>query len=228
MCPVLCILPSFLSAPGSRSAVASSVHPDDIGNYVCAQQLPFEDRRRLLKDPWTPSPSYRFPVVPDASGKNRKFQRDHIAEFPWLTYSAVPGLEGGFCPYCVLMGRQVSGWASGDQALRTIVTEPFKRFKDAKRDLRHHQTTQYHADVVTMAEEVLMGRIGIDELVDGQRREERNRNSKRQTTRKDSCRWCRLCFSAALKSWHCEAIVTTVRWTLTLFRREEKETSKFF
>ena len=120
-------------------------------------------------------------MVPDAGGKKRKFQPGHIAEFPWLTYSAVPGLEGGFCRYCVLMGRQVSGHASGYQALGSFVTEPFKRFKDAKNDLRRHQTTQVHADAVAMTEQVLMKeRIGIDELVDLQKKEDRKKREQQE------------------------------------------------
>ena len=55
-----------------------------------------------------PGEKYEFPWIYNNNDK-RKFQRIWLEKFKFLSYSAVPGKEGAFCRYCVLMGKLSGG-----------------------------------------------------------------------------------------------------------------------
>ncbi|CAL4108310.1 unnamed protein product, partial [Meganyctiphanes norvegica] len=137
-------------------------HPSDIGHFVNAFKLSKEDKLRLLQYTWIPDKDYQFPSIADSTGQKRKFQPSYLEEFPWLSYSALPGSEGAFCRYCVIMETNKS--ERGNQELGVFVKRPFRHYKQAKerfsgifvkRPFRHykeakgrfraHQETLYHA-----------------------------------------------------------------------------------
>ena len=117
------------------------------------------------------------------NGKNRKFQLTYLEGFPWLSYSQVPGRVGGFCRFCVLFGRESGG--RGSQPLGVFVKTPLNKFKDAKAQLRAHQTSTYHAFSMAQAQSLLAQRRGeevpVDQQVDGQRRLEAKRRRKEES-----------------------------------------------
>ena len=68
-----------------------------------------------------------------------------MTEYPWLSYSQVPGKVGGFCRYCVLFGRQTGD--RGDQTVGVLVAKPLCKFKDSKEQLRRHHLSSYHSSM---------------------------------------------------------------------------------
>ena len=114
------------------------------------------------------------------NGKKRKFQQKYFEEFPWLSYSQVPGMVGGFCRFCVLFGRASGG--RGNQPLGVFVKRPLNKFKDAKDQLRAHQVSSYHAFSMAQAQSLLAQMRGeelpVEEQVDEQRRLEAERRRK--------------------------------------------------
>ncbi|XP_025194212.1 52 kDa repressor of the inhibitor of the protein kinase-like [Melanaphis sacchari] len=85
----------------------SHFDPLDIGYFLNKSPALFnENRYNLIKKPWIPSENFQFPVVVQGN-KNRKFQKDWLNKFPWLSYSAKD--SGAYCRICVLFGRDFGG-----------------------------------------------------------------------------------------------------------------------
>ena len=137
--------------------------------------------QRVLANPWIPGKDYYFPTVLE-NGKNRKFQPESLTDFPWLSYSQVPGKVGGFCRFCVLFGREFGG--CGNQPLGVFVRRPLARFKDAKEQLRAHQSSAYHAFSMAQGESLLAQMRGVElsvaDRVNEQRRIEAEQRRKEE------------------------------------------------
>ena len=116
--------------------------PYDIGRFVNVRTdaVDRETLLRMLTAPWTPDNTFMFPTGKD-TGANRHFQRGYLLTYPWLAYSAIPEVEGGFCCTCVLFSRRFGGL--GAQQLGTLVIRPFNKFKKATSILEEHQKRQY-------------------------------------------------------------------------------------
>ena len=104
--------------------------PYDIGRFVNARTdaVDRETLLRMLTAPWTTDNTFMFPTGKD-TGANRHFQRGYLLTYPWLAYSAIPEVEGGFCCTCVLFSRRFGGL--GAQQLGTLGTRPLNKFKKA-------------------------------------------------------------------------------------------------
>lgn len=77
----------------------------DIGHAVEANLEP-NKRYQFLKNAWKPPVNYEFPTRCEKK-HNRKFQRDWLSKYEWLSYSKLK--EGGFCKYCVLFAPSGGG-----------------------------------------------------------------------------------------------------------------------
>ena len=149
-------------------------HPDDIGHFINGPQLSKEDMRRLILCPWVPDDGYQFPgIYCDNSGNPRKFQLDYIKQYPWLSYSALPGKEGAFCRYCVLAGKKTGG--RGDKDLKGFVTEPFISYRKAGERFKKHQNNVYHLNAISQGKALVANSVSVDERLSSQRKQERER-----------------------------------------------------
>jgi hypothetical protein len=92
----------------------------------------------LLKKPWQPPTSYKFPVI---STRKLKFQLSWITRFSWLIYSSK--LEGAFCKICVLFSNETSGKGSSVK-VGAFVNKPFIKWKNALECFITHSNADYH------------------------------------------------------------------------------------
>ncbi len=74
---------------------------------------------------------------------NRKFNPKWIEQYPWLVYS--PHQDGGYCLPCTI-------FASCKFHLKTLVTEPFKKWTKVSTVLGEHEEKQYHGEAVNSSE----------------------------------------------------------------------------
>ena len=138
------------------------VNDNDIGIFVNAEKLHIDDIKNLLKNIWVPGEKYEFPWIYNNNDK-RKFQRIWLEKFKFLSYSAVPGKEGAFCRYCVLMGKLSGG--RGDQGLKKLVKEPFTSYKKALEYFRDHQVNKYHIVAQEQVNHLQSNSLSIDEML---------------------------------------------------------------
>uniref|UniRef100_A0A7M4E584 52 kDa repressor of the inhibitor of the protein kinase-like n=1 Tax=Crocodylus porosus TaxID=8502 RepID=A0A7M4E584_CROPO len=111
----------------------------DIGNYVdCRHSISDEIKYKLLTQPWTPHPSYEFPVYKDSENTSRKFNYSWLINYPFVSYSEK--CAGVFCRVCVLFAPiQVGG-----QKLSTLVSQPCKNWQKVTTKLKNHATKKFH------------------------------------------------------------------------------------
>ena len=147
----------------------NSIHPNDIGNFVGGERLPKDVIKNLLQALWTPNKTYLFPWVYSSNGDRRRFRYKWLEDFPFLSYSALPGKEGGFCRYCVLMGKVTGG--RGDQHLSKFVIEPFTNYKKGNELLKEHQDNKYHKFAMAQVDILRTNPMAIDEMLYTQARE---------------------------------------------------------
>ncbi|KYO31137.1 small ubiquitin-related modifier 2 [Alligator mississippiensis] len=114
-------------------------HDYDIGNYVdCRHSISDEIKYKLLTQPWTPHPSYEFPVYKDSENTSRKFNYSWLINYPFVSYSEK--CAGVFCRVCVLFAPiQVGG-----QKLSTLVSQPCKNWQKVTTKLKNHTTKKFH------------------------------------------------------------------------------------
>ncbi|XP_011859000.1 PREDICTED: uncharacterized protein LOC105556511, partial [Vollenhovia emeryi] len=106
---------------------------------------------RLLDSPWQPDKSFKFPV---SDGKKKlKFQVTWFDRFPWLVYTT-KGQQGALCKFCVLFARDCAGKGSHQQ-LKSLVTQPLNKWKDALSDFKRHGESQYHKECMILADNFL-------------------------------------------------------------------------
>jgi hypothetical protein len=110
----------------------------------------------VLKKPWTPSLSYKFPKI-DHKGHSRSVcVPKWLVDFPWLSYSAK--LKGVLCRYCVLFRRKSSYADPAKNQLGQLVNKPLSGafLKEATTYLKNHEQTQYHKYSTTQANEFVV------------------------------------------------------------------------
>ncbi|KAK7003521.1 52 kDa repressor of the inhibitor of the protein kinase [Biomphalaria glabrata] len=93
---------------------------------------------QILKEPWVPSKDYKFPV---STKRNLRFQLNWLSRFPWISYSEYK--SGAFCRICVIMGRSLEGKGT-HQRLGQLVSEPFRKWKNALEIFQAHAQSEYH------------------------------------------------------------------------------------
>jgi len=77
---------------------STNMNAYDIGLCI-DKQLTDEEKFIYLKNTWTPTVGYAFPIY-KYGNQNRQFQLDWLRRFQWLSYSQLK--NGGFCKFCVL------------------------------------------------------------------------------------------------------------------------------
>lgn len=107
-----------------------------------------EEICRVLKNRWIAPDNYNFPV---SEKRNLKFQRNWLLEFTWLAYSQ--SSNGAFCQYCVFFCPKEPG--KGKIKPKSLVNQPFQRWKDAKEVFRNHSELKYHRDSVIFGQNFL-------------------------------------------------------------------------
>lgn len=124
----------------------------DVGNYVGLKEKIDDDLKyRLLDSPWKPKKSFEFPVTDDK--KKLKFQIHWFDKFSWLVYTT-KGQQGALCKYCALFAGECAGKGSHQQ-LKSLVTRPLNKWKDAIQDFKRHSESQYHKTCVLVADNFL-------------------------------------------------------------------------
>ena len=105
----------------------------------------------LLKNPWTPTPLFKFPVTM-INGQNRSVcVREWLSHYPWLSYSTK--VEGVLCRPCVLFGRVTSMSDRARNSLGQLVSKPLRSLRNATEYLRDHATAKYHLHSVAQVNE---------------------------------------------------------------------------
>ena len=90
---------------------------------------------------WVPENTFQFRT----SGKKKIcFQRQWLTRFSWLVYTQ---RDGAFCKYSVLFSKEWVGKGC-NQALKSLVKEPFTKRKDALKMFRNHESHTYHTDYI--------------------------------------------------------------------------------
>lgn len=124
----------------------------DIGFYVGIKDKIDEDLKyRLLDAPWKPTKSFAFPITDEK--RKLKFQMHWFEKFSWLVYTT-KGQQGALCKYCVLFAGECAGKGSHQQ-LKSLVTQPLNRWKDAMQDFKRHNDSYYHKSCLLLADNFL-------------------------------------------------------------------------
>jgi len=105
---------------------------------------------RLLTSPWKPDNGYIFPIC--YVKRNLKFQRRWLDQFEWLVYTS-SGAGGAICKYCALF--TTGGAGRGWQTLKSLVTEPFNKWKNAIEQFKKHSQCAYHKSALLMADQFM-------------------------------------------------------------------------
>lgn len=102
--------------------VVDSLDSTDIGNFIREKAIDSEIVLTLLKNPWTPPPSYHFKN--DVDGSKRPFTHSWLKTYSsWLAYSAKE--KGAFCKMCVVFKPKVNRGIQG-----AFITSSFKKYKN--------------------------------------------------------------------------------------------------
>jgi len=101
---------------------------NNIVNFV-GRSLSERDRKTLLLNSWSPSPSYDFPVA-HTGFRKRRIQMQWLEEFKWLAYNEIH--EGAFRKRCVVFAPDVVSRSA--KALGMLVKSTHKMWKKAKED----------------------------------------------------------------------------------------------
>ncbi|CAH1115161.1 unnamed protein product [Psylliodes chrysocephalus] len=84
--------------------------------------------------------------------------------FSWLVYTST-GQQGALCKYCVLFVKDYAG-KGFHQQLKSLVTQPFTKWKDAVHDFEHHSESQYHKSSVLLADNFVKVQPNIISQID--------------------------------------------------------------
>ena len=171
-----------LEAPFDEDLTGEQQNPavavaNDIGRFVRVPRGAISDQDRLLliNEPWMPPTGFQFPLLEDGQHR-RAFQPKWLQLYPWARYSL--SHQGVFCVACVLFGQDEATRAR--QVLRTLVTEPLKRFKKGLEYLCDHGSKTYHKENAARLNGFLETRrnpgAAVGNQLDIQRQEEVQKN----------------------------------------------------
>ncbi|CAH1100797.1 unnamed protein product [Psylliodes chrysocephalus] len=142
------------SSSGTSAAVPGTVdvvsqHVLDVRYYTGSNTKIGDDLKyRLLKSLWMPEKTFKFPVSDDK--RKLKFKMQWFERFWRLVYTST-GQQGALCKYCVLFARDCVGKGSHQQ-LKSLVSQPLTKWKDAVHDFKHHSESQYHKSFALLAD----------------------------------------------------------------------------
>lgn len=124
----------------------------------------------LLQSHYNPSSDYTFPSV-HMNGCNRSFSPHWLKRYSWLVYS--PKLDGVFCIYCALFGKQ--RYLKG-----ALVNAPFTRWTKLSECLKAHATGSHHCDAHnagrTFCESLEQPEVTLPYILDEQRKQRMSDN----------------------------------------------------
>lgn len=164
----------------------SHLNPLDIGRFINSY-LDEDLKFNLLTSPWVPESTFNFP----ASGKrNLRFQRQWLTRFPWLVYTQS---DGAFCKYCVLFSKESVGKGC-NQTLKSLVKEPFTKWKDALESFKNHESHSYHKDSTLTGNNFLKTKSDltsdIRNMMDSGRKKQVEDNRKKLASIVDTIKLC--------------------------------------
>lgn len=162
-----------------QGEVPTTLFERDIGKYIEQPPLSDEEKLKVLKEPWIPPSTYRFPV--DSHQRRLSFQRHWMERYNWLVYSDC--LQGALCKICVLFGSGFGG--RGQQQLGLLVKKPFTKWKNAKEAFEKHEKAEYHRFALEQADgfsSVMFGKSqSIVEVISAENRKTALGNRKKLT-----------------------------------------------
>ena len=138
--------------PAADAATIPAVNllPNDIGRVMedGLDRMTDIQKMFILHNRWNPPTGFMFPLQHyPTQHQRRSFQRRWLQQFQWLHYSLK--YHGAFCAPCALFSHGTGG--RGGQVLRTLVTEPFQRYKKALEIFRSHDGAEFHKMCVERA-----------------------------------------------------------------------------
>ncbi|XP_065197012.1 52 kDa repressor of the inhibitor of the protein kinase-like [Sycon ciliatum] len=103
------------------------------------RNLPDTDKISVIENHCAPQKDFIFPVRVQTDGKQRRFQRSWLEEFPWIVYS--PACNGGFCLPCVM-------FAPDDPKLGQLYRSPLENFTRFKTACNRHAEQNIHKNAL--------------------------------------------------------------------------------
>lgn len=126
------------------TSIVDSLDPMDIGNFIREKAIDSEIVLTLLKNPWTPPPSYHFKN--DVDGSKRPFTHSWLNTYSsWLAYSAKE--KGAFCKMCVVFKPKVNRGIQG-----AFITSSFKKYKNFIEAMKKHLNSSWHKESLVKCE----------------------------------------------------------------------------
>lgn len=138
----------------SSSNQVSLVDSTDIGNFINETADDFT-KSLIVKRSNIPASNFIFPFsthIKKGKAEKRYLRVNHFEKYSWLEYSNIK--HGLFCKTCVLFLTSSLGGMHKTQPLKTLVTEPLKKYakllgKDGALDV--HNNTIYHKNAALQA-----------------------------------------------------------------------------
>jgi hypothetical protein len=96
-------------------------------------------KSNVLNSLFIPTKFYTFPSR-EFNKKKLKFQYNWMKKWEWLAYFRE--MNGAFCNYCVLFGKDYVGKGS-NQKVGSLVSKPFIKWKDSIEKFTPHSNTDY-------------------------------------------------------------------------------------
>ena len=129
------------------------------------RSLPDNEKVEVINRHVAPGKNFIFPVRVQADGKQRRFQRCWLEEFPWLVYSVK--CDAGFCLPCLL-------FADDDPKLGQLYRSPLNNFTRFKTARHRHVDQNVHKNAMmkytNFKQTVQQGTVGesdkVQQLVD--------------------------------------------------------------
>ncbi|KAK4887881.1 hypothetical protein RN001_004152 [Aquatica leii] len=146
----------------------------DLRNYI-GNQLDDDLKFKFLSTPWTPEKDFKLPVSVSEK-KNFRFQRQWLDRYPWLVYTKN---DGALCKYCVIFSHHTVE-KGANQASKSLVTVPYRKWKHAIEDFESHESKQYHHEAVVKGSNFLKTmqnqHFNIRNVIDSGRRKQVEEN----------------------------------------------------
>ena len=159
-----------------------SCDPNDIGlKFETIRNSNDDEKFEFIQKTWNPPNGYSFPQH-FQNDRHWRFSSQCIIEgsenyFEWIRYSEY--YDGAFCLPCVLFGNSTGQHNLG----KLLITEPYTRWNGAFPRWRSHQSSQFHltnnALLKSFKDRMENKSLGIDQLVDSQRRKLVEENRKK-------------------------------------------------
>lgn len=133
----------------------TDVNPNDVGYYIDKiGDISVEQKYHIIKHPWQPPLGYQFPFslhTKQNKTEKRFLSQLHLNKYKWAVYSEQ--CKGLFCKYClVFVDLSTSNRTLLHQSLVRKPLVKFSKLTGKDGALSKHETTKYHKNCVTSAE----------------------------------------------------------------------------